>query len=536
MILGGGLQQLPAVRHAWKLGWHSIVLDGNPEALARWESNAFHNIDLRDTEAILSFAESIHEDEPLDAIFTLGTDFSVPVAEVAKKLSLPGIPVESAMACTNKVLMRKRLQENGLTVPAFEQLSWQETEKEEILNRAMHFVTTHSLPVVIKPADNMGARGVQLIHDEDAVLDALDNAAQYSKELIIEEFIEGQELSIDVLLQKGSFYICGIADRHISLSPYRVELGHSFPTQADSKDVDAAIQVMKRAAQIMNIEDGVLKGDVFVRDGQAVIGEIASRLSGGFMSGWTYPRFSGVEPVEHAMRIAANMPIMIPRMLPKRSGYIVERGIISIPGVFSHLSGCNDAWMERGICNMFLYPRGGETVTVPHNNVEKIGSIIIQGKNAQELEERSKCILSRVMIHLSPSNADTEFFLFGASEDPQLGPSILHATNQRQIAGLQPYDPRLYKKKMAPMPVWNLPELKQEDARDWQGNNLREIIEYACKKKYIRLVPRRYIALGSLFWLAVERGGLQAICYCYDTLHQAHSRKEVLQRWQSFLH
>jgi biotin carboxylase len=233
---------------------------------------------------------------------TVGTDASMTVAAVANALDLPGIKFSDAEAASNKLKMRARFREHGVPIPAFFEC-W-------TVDEALAHFRELACPAVIKPADNMGARGVSLATTEDAVRRAFTfaKAATPSGEVIIEEYMEGLELSIDALVYRGEIHITGIADRIIDAPPYFAETGHIMPSALPAAQLDDAVNVMRaRIKALWGSPWGRPRADIKVTPQGAKVGEIAARLSGGFMSAYTYPYATGVDLIGNAVRIALGL-------------------------------------------------------------------------------------------------------------------------------------------------------------------------------------------------------------------------------------
>ena len=247
---------------------------------------------------------------------------------MAEALRLPGIPYEAALNATDKVRMRRVLAEAGVPSPQFCEVSHAGD---------LDAARVPALPVVVKPVDNMGARGVRRVEQAGELRDAVADALTFSRSgrVIIEEFIEGPEFSIDALVVDGVMHVCGIADRHIRFPPYFIEVGHTMPTAYGDREQSQVVAVLSLAARALGIRDGAAKGDIFLTDRGAMVGEVAARLSGGYMSGWTYPYASGVPLTEAGMRISLGLD---PGDLsPRRRWTSAERASVSIPGRVSEV-------------------------------------------------------------------------------------------------------------------------------------------------------------------------------------------------------
>ncbi|NMB65800.1 MAG: ATP-grasp domain-containing protein, partial [Spirochaetes bacterium] len=344
----------------------------------------------RDIEGSVRVAKKQHEITPISGVLTVGTDASATVAAVANALNLPGIKFEDAIAATNKIKMRTRFFEHGVRSPHFFPV-WS-------LSDAKKACKVLGFPVVIKPSDNMGARGVVRIDNKNQIADAFAFAksASPSGELIIEEFMEGHELSIDAVVFNGEVTFTGIADRIIEYPPHFVETGHTMPSQLPKEVQDSACEVMKAGIKALGIHLGCAKGDIKITKDGPKIGELAARLSGGFMSAYTYPLSTGVNLMRAAIEVALGQE---PGNLePLYNRVSIERAIITKPGIVKKICGVEEALKIPGIAEIFITVKPGDKVKKPTSNVEKAGHIIAVADTLKEAEEAvRKC---KEMIHI----------------------------------------------------------------------------------------------------------------------------------------
>jgi isopentenyl diphosphate isomerase/L-lactate dehydrogenase-like FMN-dependent dehydrogenase/biotin carboxylase len=384
MIIGGGLLQTPAIDTAKKMGYQVIVTDYNPEAIGMKHADIPIVMSTRDIQGSVRIAKQQNEITPISGVLTVGTDASQTVAAVANAMNLPGIRFEDAEAATNKIKMRMRFKEYNVPSPAFLPV-WS-------LADAKKAAKILGFPLVIKPSDNMGARGVIKIENANQISDAFKFAksASPSGDLIIEQFMEGPELSIDAIVYNGEITITGVADRIIDFPPNFVELGHNMPSALPQGMIDDAINVMKQGIHALGITIGAAKGDIKVTKNGAMIGELAARLSGGFMSAYTYPLSSGVDLMKAAIEVALGQE---PGNLePIFNRVAIERAVICKPGIVKNISGLEEALKVPGIEGIFLNIKEGDLVVMPRSNVEKSGNIIASGNTLKEAEEAiAKC-------------------------------------------------------------------------------------------------------------------------------------------------
>lgn len=431
--------QLPAIRVAREDGMYSIVADGNAHCPGRDTADAFEHVDLNDLEGMADVATR----HRVNGVCTAGTDFSTTVAWVAEKLGLPGIDYETALRAKDKAIMRRALQDGGILVPPF-----------RIYRNGVPADDTIEVPfpAVVKPVDNMGARGVQTVTREADLSAAIEKATAASQcgRVILESFIPGPEYSIDAISYRGTVTPCGVGDRHIGFPPYFVETGHTIPSALSPARLGRLESGFAQAVKVLGIDPGAAKGDVFLvppdsapgwlidraadsesspasrRTGRAmpdsesaddfvVIGEIAARLSGGYMSGWTYPLSRGYEPVRAAIRIAVGDDPG--EMHETKNRYSAERAIISIPGTIDHFERPEET--RTAADELFLTRQAGDRVSLPTSNVEKCGNLIYVDETYEAAAAGADELRHLLGVRLRVPDAETDRFLFGRAS-PEL--------------------------------------------------------------------------------------------------------------------
>ncbi len=393
---------MPAILTAKKMGLQVIVTDYNPNSLGIKDADIPIVMSTRDIEGSVRVARAQNELTPISGVLTVGTDASMAVAAVANTLNLPGIKFEDAEAATNKIKMRMRFKEHGVPSPNFLPV-WSLSDAKKA-GKILKF------PIVIKPSDNMGARGVMRVDNFNQLADAFkfSKGASPSGELIMEEFMDGPELSIDAIIYNNEITITGIADRIIEYPPFFIETGHNMPSSLPGDIQESACQVMKLGIQALGIDVGAAKGDIKITKDGPMIGELAARLSGGFMSAYTYPFSSGVDLMKAAIEVALGQE---PGNLePVISQYAIERAIITKPGIVKKITGLEEALKIPGIKEIFLNVRPGDKVIQPRSNVEKAGHIIAVGNTLEEAihsYEQCRDIMKFDMIEESEISMET---------------------------------------------------------------------------------------------------------------------------------
>lgn len=184
LILGAGINQVPIINKAKQFGLFTVVasIDGHYPGFKL--ADKAYKTNILDKEELLNIAQK----EKIDGVITDQNDLAVPsVAYIAEKLGLPGIGYECALNFTNKLLMKKTCEEVGIPVPRY--------IKATNANEGLHFIKKNGLPVVVKPVDSTGSKGVFKIDNEKDFEEKFNISIQesFTKAVLVEEHIEGEQ-------------------------------------------------------------------------------------------------------------------------------------------------------------------------------------------------------------------------------------------------------------------------------------------------------------------------------------------------------
>lgn len=513
LILGASLMQGPAIRIAKAKGYRVYAADGNPDAVHARYADVFLHIDLKDKEALAKAAGDI---EGLQGVFTAGTDFSASVAWVAEALGLPGLPYQVALDASDKARMRERLRLGGVPVPAF--AFGTIADDPLILSAGLA-----PLPLVVKPVDNMGARGCRLARSEPELKEAWADAIANSRSgrAIIEDYLEGPEFSIDALITEGQVTLRGIADRFVVFEPFFVEMGHTMPSAYGQEVIDELVAVFKAGVQALGIRNGAAKGDIkYTRQG-AFVGEIAARLSGGYMSGWTYPYSSGIEVTAEAIDIACGIKPALSEAAQKH--VCSERAWISIPGRVDRVYGLEEARGRAYVKDVFSRASEGSRVVFPSNNVQKCGNILALAPGFKEADEAAESAARSILLRLTPGDPETKAFLDGSSgiagPDGSIWPPEayegLSAISLSSLAKMP--DMLKISDGTGSLSIAPLRGLETELCRDWQGRSIAEALDAIETFNGATIGLHGDTVFGASFWRALFRGGYQAGAWIIDS-------------------
>lgn len=514
LILGAGLMQQPAILSAKELNCNVFVVDGNPNAVSVPLADEFRCIDLKDLDSLVNYANEINTKNKLNAVFTAGTDFSTSVSYIAEKLDLPGHTYQAAKNASDKILMRSCFKKDKVNSPHFIEIN--ENNLSKLLSNPKSFLkengyNTDVFKYVVKPCDNMGARGCRIINCIEELEDAVKTSIDYSRthRAIFEEFMDGREFSIDALVFNGKVTITGFAERHIFYPPYFIEMGHTMSAQLSTEDYKKLQSEFVKGVHSLGLTHGAAKGDIKLTSKGAMIGEIAARLSGGYMSGWTFPYASEVNLTKQAILLALgeNPTITLDGTSVKTIKTCAERAWISIPGKVKEIYGIDKVKKINGVKDILPRSNIGDIVKFPINNVEKCGNIIVLCENYSQAVENAECGISEIVLFLEKNNSQTSEFLEQTNQTDF--PPSAYKISEEKYQKLMDYCQKnvlLYE---------NIPEILKNDLllKDWNHRTLKQTINMFCE---ITNSAKKIIPNAKKFWHYTLRGGIQGSLYCYE--------------------
>lgn len=377
MILGASILQLPAIKKAKSMGLQVIAVDMNPKAVGFREDGIIKEvISTIDTPAIIEAAKR----NRVDGVMTIASDMPMrSVAAVADELGLVGISKETAIKATDKGEMRMALRKSGVPIPAF----YRVRSKEEYRS-AVNKIKEAGYKCIVKPADNSGSRGIDLLSDFEQ--ETIDNAYEYSKQssrsgdLMVEEYMEGDEVSVESLSIDGICHVIQITDKLTTGAPYFVEMGHSQPSGLSEDTKEKIRQITIAANKAIGIENGPAHTEIKItKDGPKII-ELGARLGGDNITTHLTPLSTGVDMVECCINIAMGMAVNLNIRMNRGSAiryFPLEKGKIK------NIEGVEQAQKIPGVVQVSIVHGVGESVNGIKNSGDRVGFVITEGDDAK---------------------------------------------------------------------------------------------------------------------------------------------------------
>lgn len=383
-IIGGSDFQLPAVLKAKEMGLNVAVADLNPNAVAIPFADKYYNVSTIDENGIYEAAK----DFGADGIITLCTDMPMrALAYTCEKLGLSGPSLETAITATDKGEMIKKFELYHVEHPSF--LILRKNEKYNLKD--------FEFPIIVKPTDNSGSRGIMLVENAKELDDAIEYSKKHSRsgDVIIEEFMSGPEVSVEVIVINSKPYILQVTDKLTTGAPHFVEIGHSQPSQLPVDTLEKIKDLAGRAAIAVGIENGPAHAEIIATKNGPKMVEIGARMGGGCITTHLVPLSTGIDMTKATIQIALKQ---VPDLRPKINKCSAIRFIIPPIGKVVSTSGKEEALSVPGIKVVEIQCSVGQELIELENGTNRIGYVIAQEDSVEEAIKQCEKALSKIQI------------------------------------------------------------------------------------------------------------------------------------------
>ena len=372
MIIGASVLQLPAILKAKEMGLHVAVVDFNPQAIGVPYADRYYNASTMNEDAVLAAAE----DYKPDGIMTLATDMPMRgVSKASDKLHLHSISYQTAVKATDKYDMIKAFKEHNVPSPWFFAV--------DTLEELRSHENDVTFPCIIKPTDNAGSHGVAKVHNFQELLDNYEYAHQCSRhgKVIVEEYLDGPEVSVEVMVVDGRVNILQITDKITTEAPHFVELGHTQPSQLPLATQDAIREVTIAACNAIGIDKGPAHVEMKVTQRGPVMIELGARMGGDNITTHLVPLSTGIDMVGSTIKVAlGEQPDIQPTL---HCGSAIR--YFQVPyGTISAIENVEEAKGVPGVQQITFTKEVGEVSIPIQSSNDRIGYVIAQGATAED--------------------------------------------------------------------------------------------------------------------------------------------------------
>ena len=335
MLLGGSAQQVVAIETAKRLGYETVLCDFLPDNPGQYAADKFYLVSTTDKHAGLEVAQH----ERIDVILAYASDPAAPTAAyVAERMGLPGSPYSAVETLCNKDQFRAFLAEHGFCTPKAKGYRSVADALADVVGGVFRY------PVIVKPVDSSGSKGVGRIDVPEQARKALEYAMSFSREkrLIVEEYVEmfGYQIAGDGLSVDGKLVFRYFANDHFNpkcLNPF-VPISASFPYNMPREVQDKVHAEIQRLLSLLGMQTTTYNFDLRIdEDYNVYLMEVAPRDGGNYIP-QVIRYATGVDLVECSVKAAMGEPIDT-SSFGEPSGYYAYYAVHSLfDGVLDHIA------------------------------------------------------------------------------------------------------------------------------------------------------------------------------------------------------
>lgn len=394
MILGASKAQLNAIKRMKAMGYEVIASD-------YLENSPGKNIsDYSIMASTFSYEETYEKskDFEYDGVLTTGTDQPVyVVSRIAESRNIPSlISSKTALNVTNKKYMKKLLEESGIPITAYRLIK--KNFKDEVFD-------DFKFPVVVKPVDSQGQRGIYFLNSVKEIHEHFDEVISYSREdeILVEEYYKNDEITVSGWVNNGRVNVLTITDRVIfnDTSKLGVCISHEFPSVHFEEYGSEIIEITNNICKIFNIENGPIYFQMFVGAEGIKVNELACRIGGAYEDE-VIPYLTGVDILK--MLIDYSVGNKIDYGLVDNYNIFENKKHLSTQLFFANEGSIKEIVDEEKIrsmncvLNIGFNFETGQIIPKIKNATQRAGYVIICGENEDNLKNNISKVFDSMYI------------------------------------------------------------------------------------------------------------------------------------------
>jgi len=372
LIFGVGPLQKSIINCAKLMGLYTVGIDPAADAVCKDDVDAFEVVGGQDFEGTCAVVEKYD----IDAIVTAATDKPlVMMARVAEKYGFPFYSIETAQWSTDKYQMKQRFIEGGVPCARGRLIHSADEAKD------LYF------PIIVKPRDNSGSRGVKLCRTMEELEASVSEAFEVSKldTVLVEEFIEGPEYSIESLHHDGKSEVIQFTEKKTTEFPYNVELGHIQPANISEENKQKICEIVSRIGKALNFENCPSHTELKINERGIFVIETSPRLGGDYITSTLTPLSTGVNLEDELLKISLGENISPTPKAVQYSGvrfFSFEEG-----SVIKHVP--NEEFVKGWphVVDFSFSLKKGDKVNRITSSLNRYGQLILQAGNRDAIEE-----------------------------------------------------------------------------------------------------------------------------------------------------
>ncbi len=312
VIIGANSFQNPLILKAKALGYETHVFAWQDGSVGERTADYFYPISIVERDAILEKCKEIRP----DAVASIGSDLAMlTVNYLAEKLGLPGNSMECTEISTNKYAMRKAFQKAGVPVPGFFEAD-ADTTAEELKGL--------QLPIIVKPTDRSGSRGITKVEEwgqlKPALKASVDNS--FEKKAIVEEYLTGSEYSCECISYQGEHHFLAVTKKYTTGEPHFIETGHLEPAPLTDGQREAIKKAVFAGLDALQVKNGASHAEFKLEGERVRLIEIGARMGGDCIGSDLVELSTGYDYVRMVIDVATGCEPSFEKVREPKTAYI----------------------------------------------------------------------------------------------------------------------------------------------------------------------------------------------------------------------
>lgn len=393
LVLAAGILQIPVIKKAREMGYYVIAADGDANAVGLKYADKGIVANITDEKVMLGVAR----EEQVDGVIHPCSEVSMSVmGYINDTMGLSGISKLMAWRATNKHLMREAFEKYGAPSP--------QSYCTIDANEAWHFFCDKfDTNAILKPSRNSGSRGIAKIErgiSREKFLELYGRAFNESrdKQVLIEQFIEGPEFSVEIIVWNNAVNVLTVTDKKTTGAPYFVELGHNQPSVFPTEIVEIVKNAAIDGVKALELNNCACHAEIKVENGRAYIMEIGARLGGDFISTELTHLSTGIDMVAAAIDVALGTE---PYLEPKEEKHgVCIRYFCPKPGRLESIQGM-ECLNDEHVYLSEIYCKVGDEIREVKSSLDRSGHMIVVDETADNAIDRAERIISQVSFNIT---------------------------------------------------------------------------------------------------------------------------------------
>ena len=401
LVLAAGILQVPVIKKAKEMGVYVVAADGDPNAIGLHLADKPIAVNITSEEDMLRVALEEH----VDGVIHPCSEVSMNVmGRINDELGLSGISREAAIKATNKHLMREAFEKYGAPSPksfCFENVedAWDCFCKELPRNG------------ILKPSRNSGSRGIAKVtkninfdlnpNDHSTTKEEFFNLYEIAleesrdKSVMLEQFVEGPEFSIEIIVWNGEVHVLAVTDKKTTEAPHFVELGHSQPSCRTDKEVETLKAAAVTGVKALGVNNCACHAEAKLMGGKAYLMEIGARLGGDFISTELTHLSTGIDMVAAAINCALGVEPCLEPTKPKYG--VCIRYFCPKPGKLVSISN-TEILNDPRVHEWEIYHKEGDMIPEVTCSLCRSGHVIVIEGTPQKAIAYAESLLNEVKL------------------------------------------------------------------------------------------------------------------------------------------